>query len=176
MWQVSTVTRLRRNRSRLVAAAIVPAMVFALAACGGSSESPQPAVISDKGTPFGDLLVPKLTSSVEDGAVGVSVDSPVAVSAEFGVLGAVSMVNEDGEAVDGQLSKDGLKWETAEPLGYNKRYTLTAQSLGLGGATSRQMTFETHSPENLTMPYVLPNEGEVVGVVVRHVAAAFRLG
>lgn len=94
----------------------------------------------------------------------MSVDSPVEVSAEFGVLGAVSMVNEDGEAVDGQLSKDGLTWETAEPLGYNKRYTLTAQSLGLGGATSRQMTFETHSPENLTMPYVLPNEGEVVGV------------
>ncbi|MGB2921025.1 MAG: Ig-like domain-containing protein [Mycobacterium sp.] len=164
MWQVSTVTRLRRNRTRLVAAAIVPAIAFALTACGGSSQPPQPEVITDKGTPFGDLLVPKLTSSVEDGAVGVSVDSPVAVSAEFGVLGAVSMVNEDGEAVDGQLSKDGLKWETAEPLGYNNRYTLTAQSLGLGGATSRQMTFETHSPENLTMPYVLPNEGEVVGV------------
>ncbi|WP_163892890.1 L,D-transpeptidase [Mycolicibacterium hippocampi] len=164
MWQVSTVARLRRNRTRLVAAAIVPAIAFALTACGGSSEPAQPEVITDKGTPFGDLLVPKLTSSVEDGAVGVSVDSPVEVSAEFGVLGAVSMVNEDGEAVDGQLSKDGLTWETAEPLGYNKRYTLTAQSLGLGGATSRQMTFETHSPENLTMPYVLPNEGEVVGV------------
>lgn len=164
MWQVSTVARLRRNRTRLVAAAIVPAIALALTACGGSSEPSQPEVITDKGTPFGDLLVPKLTSSVEDGAVGVSVDSPVEVSAEFGVLGAVSMVNEDGEAVDGQLSKDGLTWETAEPLGYNKRYTLTAQSLGLGGATSRQMTFETHSPENLTMPYVLPNEGEVVGV------------
>ena len=26
------------------------------------------------------------------------------------------------------------------------------------------MTFETHSPENLTMPYVLPNDGEVVGI------------
>ena len=26
------------------------------------------------------------------------------------------------------------------------------------------MTFKTHSPENLTMPYVLPNDGEVVGV------------
>ena len=26
------------------------------------------------------------------------------------------------------------------------------------------MTFETHSPENLTMPYVLPGDGEVVGI------------
>ena len=53
---------------------------------------------------------------------------------------------------------------TTEPLGYNKRYTLNAQSLGLGGATSQQMTFQTHSPENLTMPYLLPNDGEVVGI------------
>jgi lipoprotein-anchoring transpeptidase ErfK/SrfK len=164
MWQVNAVGRVRRNRGRLVAAALVPAIALALAACGGSSEQAQPQVITDKGTPFGDLLVPKVTSSVKDGAVGVSVDSPVTVSAEFGVLGAVTMVNADGEPVSGRLSKDGLTWETAEPLGYNKRYTLTAQSLGLGGATSRQMTFETHSPENLTMAYVLPNEGEVVGV------------
>lgn len=148
----------------LAAVALVPALALGLTACGGGNEAATPQVISEKGTPFGDLLVPKLTSSVKDGAVGVSVDSPVTVSAEFGVLGAVSMVNEDGKAVQGRLSKDGLTWETSEPLGYNKRYTLTAESLGLGGVASRQMTFETHSPENLTMPYVLPAEGEVVGV------------
>lgn len=164
MSQVNSVSRVRRGRAWLVAAALVPSIVFALSACSGSPEQTQPQMIADKGTPFGDLLVPKLTSSVQDGAVGVSVDSPVTVSAELGVLGAVTMVNEAGETVAGQLSKDGLTWETAEPLGYNKRYTLTAQSLGLGGATSRQMTFETHSPENLTMPYVSPTEGEVVGV------------
>jgi lipoprotein-anchoring transpeptidase ErfK/SrfK len=74
------------------------------------------------------------------------------------------MVNEDGSPVEGKLSRDGLQWSTAEPLGYNKRYTLTAEALGLGGATSREMTFETHSPENLTMAYVVPSEGEVVGI------------
>ena len=164
MWQVSTANRVRRNRVWLTVAALVPAIALLLTACGGPAEAPAPQVISDKGTPYGDLLVPKLTSSVQDGAVGVSVDSPVTVSAEFGVLGAVSMVNASGEQVEGKLSEDGLTWQTTEPLGYNKSYTLNAQSLGLGGATSRQMTFETHSPENLTMPYVLPNEGEVVGV------------
>ena len=164
MCQVSTANRVRRNRVWLTVAALVPAIALLLTACGGPAEAPAPQVISDKGTPYGDLLVPKLTSSVQDGAVGVSVDSPVTVSAEFGVLGAVSMVNASGEQVEGKLSEDGLTWQTTEPLGYNKSYTLNAQSLGLGGATSRQMTFETHSPENLTMPYVLPNEGEVVGV------------
>jgi lipoprotein-anchoring transpeptidase ErfK/SrfK len=174
MWQVQKVARPRqmsptkrlrsRMRNRTVAAALIPAVVLTLSACGGRQAAPQPQVITDKGTPYGDLLVPKLTASVEDGAVGVSVESPVMVSAEDGVLGAVTMVNDEGALVAGQLSPDGLTWSTTEPLGYNKRYTLNAQSLGLGGATSQQMSFETHSPENLTMPYLLPNEGEVVGV------------
>jgi lipoprotein-anchoring transpeptidase ErfK/SrfK len=164
MWQVRGVARPRRKRPWVVAAALVPAIVLGLSACSSNSAPPPPQVITDKGTPFGDLLVPKLIASVTDGAVGVSVDSPVTVSAEDGVLGAVTMMNEEGEPVAGQLSRDGLTWATTEPLGYNKQYTLTAESLGLGGATSRQMTFETHSPENLTMPYVLPNDGEVVGV------------
>ncbi|HYZ69202.1 MAG TPA: Ig-like domain-containing protein [Mycobacterium sp.] len=164
MWQVKKVAR-PRTRARLVAAALVPAIVLGLGACSSSTPEPsKPQVITDKGTPYGDLLVPKLAASVKDGAVGVSVESPVTVSAEDGVLGAVTMVNEDGALVAGEFSPDGLTWATTEPLGYNKRYTLNAESLGLGGATSQQMTFETHSPENLTMAYVLPNDGEVVGV------------
>ncbi len=164
MWQVRSVTRPRRSRAALLAIALVSAVVFGVTACSGNSSPPQVAVIADKGTPFGDLLVPKLTSSVTDGAVGVPVDAPVTVSAEDGVLGGVTMVNEEGTPVDGKLSPDGLTWSTTEPLGYNKRYTLNARSLGLGGVTSRQMIFQTHSPENLTMPYVLPNDGEVVGI------------
>ncbi len=163
MWQVQSVAR-SRHRAWLVALALVPAAVFGLSACNSNSGPPPVQVIADKGTPFGDLLVPKLTASVTDGAVGVAVDSPVTVSAEDGVLGAVSMVNEEDTPVDGQLSPDGLTWSTTEPLGYNKRYTVNARALGLGGVTSRQMTFETHSPENLTMPYLLPNDGEVVGI------------
>ena len=165
MWQVKDMARPRRFRACLMAIAVVPAVVLGLSACGGNSAPPQPQVINDKGTPFGDLLVPKLTASVKDGAVGVAVDQPVTVGAEDGVLGAVSMVNDDeGVPVAGELSPDGLTWHTTEPLGYNTRYTLQAQSLGLGGAASQQMTFQTHSPENLTMPYLLPGDGEVVGI------------
>src|SRR4051794_14367141 len=162
MWQVRRTARPRRMRAWL-AVSLLPALVLGLGACSSPAAPPKPQVVTDKGTPYGDLLVPKLTASVKDGAVGVSVDSPVTVSAEDGVLGAITMVNEDGEPVAGQLSPDGLTWTTIDPLGYNKRYTLTAQSLGLGGATSQQMTFQTHSPETLTMAYVFPNGGEVVG-------------
>jgi lipoprotein-anchoring transpeptidase ErfK/SrfK len=165
MWQVQSVTRPRPMRSWLAAVLLIPAVVFGVSACSGTpAQPPQPQTITDKGTPFGDLLVPKLTASVTNGAVGVTVDSPVTVSAEDGVLGAVTMTNADGETVAGRLSPDGLKWTTTEPLGYNKKYTLSAQSLGLGGVTSSSMTFRTHSPENLTMPYVMPNDGDVVGV------------
>jgi lipoprotein-anchoring transpeptidase ErfK/SrfK len=165
MWQVNDMTRPRRFRACLMAIALVPALIFGLSACSGNSAPPQPQVIDDKGTPFGDLLVPKLTASVKDGAVGVTVDQPVTVGAEDGVLGSVSMVNDDeGVPVAGELSPDGLTWHTTEPLGYNTRYTLQAQSLGLGGAASQKMTFQTHSPENLTMPYLLPNDGESVGI------------
>ncbi|TPG33228.1 L,D-transpeptidase [Mycolicibacterium hodleri] len=164
MSQPQTLARPRRARNWLAAVLLVPAVVFGVSACGTSSAPPQPETITDKGTPFGDLLVPKLTASVADKAVGVTVDAPITVSAEDGVLGSVTMTNADGATVEGQLSPDGLRWTTTEPLGYNKKYVLSAQSLGLGGVTKRSMTFQTHSPENLTMPYLLPNDGEVVGV------------
>src|SRR5215218_4680135 len=140
MWQVSSVARPRRNRRWLMAIVLVPAIVLGMSACSSKSAPQPPQVITDKGTPFGDLLLPKLAASVKDGDVGVSVDSPVTVAAEDGVLGAVSMVTEDGTPVEGKLSKDGLQWATAEPLGYNKSYTLTAEALGLGGDSSREMT------------------------------------
>jgi lipoprotein-anchoring transpeptidase ErfK/SrfK len=151
------------NRRRFEPIALATIAALALNACG-SPTPPAPQVITDKGDPFSDLLVPRLQSSVTDGAVGVPVDSPVTVSAGDGVLGAVAMVSEEGDSVAGRLSPDGLTWATAEPLGYNEQYILTAEALGLGGVARNRVTFETQSPENLTMPYVLPNDGEVVGV------------
>ncbi len=38
-----------------------------------------------------------------DGAVGVTVDAPVTVSAENGVLGGVTMTNEEGVSVAGKI-------------------------------------------------------------------------
>ena len=157
-------TRQRVCRQWL-AALMVPLAVFGAGACSsGGSGTPPPKAIMDKASPFGDLLVPKLSASVTDGAVGVAVDSPVTVSAEDGVLASVEMVNENGGSVDGQLSPDGVRWSSAERLGYNRLYTLTARARGLGGMATRQLTFQTHSPQNLTMPYAMPHDGEVVGV------------
>ncbi|MDT5152014.1 MAG: hypothetical protein QOI01_3747 [Mycobacterium sp.] len=120
MWQLRAVTRPRRTRNLLLAVLVTPALVLGVGACDGTPAAPpHPQTITGKGTPYGDLLVPKLTASVTDGAVGVTVDAPVTVSAEDGVLGAITMTNGDGATVAGRLSPDGLRWTTTEPLGYN---------------------------------------------------------
>lgn len=147
-----------------VAALMVPLAVFGTGACSGGGGTPPPKAIMDKATPFGDLLVPKLSASVTDGAVGIPVDSPVTVTADDGVLASVEVVNENGRSLDGQLSPDGVRWSTTEPLGYNRSYTLAAKARGLGGVATRQIAFQTQSPQNLTMPYAMPHDGEVVGV------------
>jgi lipoprotein-anchoring transpeptidase ErfK/SrfK len=156
-------TRQRLGR-QLVAALMVLLAIFGAAACSGGGGTPAPKAIMDKATPFSDLLVPKISASVTDGAVGVAVDSPVTVTADDGVLASVEMVNENGRSLSGQLSPDGVRWSTTEPLGYNRSYTLTAKARGLGGVATRQIAFQTHSPQNLTMPYAMPHDGEVVGV------------
>jgi lipoprotein-anchoring transpeptidase ErfK/SrfK len=149
---------------RWLAALMVPLAVFGAGACSNGGSNPPPKAIMDKATPYGDLLVPKISASVTDGAVGVAVDRPVTVSAEDGVLASVEMVNENGRSLGGQLSPDGVRWSTTEPLGYNRSYTLTAKSRGLGGVASREFAFQTQSPQNLAMPYAMPHDGEVVGV------------
>jgi lipoprotein-anchoring transpeptidase ErfK/SrfK len=163
MTQVGSAHR-RWLRARLAVLALIPALLLGVTACGGDPAPPPVNVIADKGTPYGDLLIPQVTASVKDGAVDVAVDKPVTVTATGGVLGSVTLLNQPGEQVAGQLSPDGVTWTTTEPLGYNKSYTISARSLGLGGVTTEKLTFKTHSPENLTMPYLLPGDGEVVGV------------
>ncbi|KDE97027.1 hypothetical protein Y900_027390 [Mycolicibacterium aromaticivorans JS19b1 = JCM 16368] len=159
----------RRRRgiwwAALLALAVGASAIVGVSARGSSTSAPpQSGAIVDKGTPYSDLLTPSLRMSVTEGAVGVSVDAPVTVSATSGVLGPVALINERGRVVSGEVSPDGVAWRSAEPLGYNRTYTLSAEALGLSGVARRTATFQTHSPQNLTMPYLLPNDGDVVGV------------
>src|ERR1700722_20500782 len=103
---------LRTSRSWLAIALSLFAVVSA--ACSGSHAAAPAKVIFDKGTPFADLLVPKLTSSVTDGAVGVTVDAPVTVTVADGVLASVTMVNDNGRAITGQLSPARPGWARSE--------------------------------------------------------------
>src|ERR1700761_9426821 len=94
-----------------LAVLMVVIAVFGVACSSNGGPAPVKP-IGDKGTPFADLLVPKLTASVTDGAAGVTVDAPVTVTVADGVLASVTMVNESGKSINSQLSPDGLHWQT----------------------------------------------------------------
>lgn len=151
-----------RLRSRAAALLVVICATAALSGCGLRHSEPQ--VLVGKGTPYADLLVPKMSANVKDGAVGVPVDEPVTVNVNGGVLGSVTMADDAGDAVEGDISPDGLTWTTTDRLDYNKHYTVSAHSYGLGGVATETLSFKSHSPANLTMPYLSPGNGAVVGV------------
>ena len=122
---------LRASRSWLAIALSLFAVVGV--ACSSNHAAAPAKVIFDKGTPFADLLVPKLTSSVTDGAVGVTVDAPVTVSVADGVLAAVSMVNDNGRAISGQLSPN----DCAGPPPNSSAVELPKQTKALWGLRRR---------------------------------------
>ncbi|OZC70297.1 hypothetical protein CH276_02270 [Rhodococcus sp. 06-470-2] len=147
----------------VIAAVGVVASVAVLSGCSSASDISEPSVPIDS-NPMTELMKPKLTSSVLDGAVGFSPADPVTVSVADGKLSSVTMLNPEGEPVSGAISPDGLSWTNTEPLGYDREYRVQADAYGLGGASSTVSSFTTSQPGNFTKPYVLPNPGDVVGI------------
>ncbi len=143
--------------------ALLAVLTLALSACSSTQDNSATAVAIDR-NPITELIKPKLMSPVKDGDVGVSPGMPMKFAVEDGQFTTVTLVNPQNQPVAGKLAADGRSWETTEVLGYGKTYTLTAQAIGLGGANSTSLRFTTSSPQNQTHPYLIPGEGEVVGI------------
>lgn len=104
------------------------------------------------------------TSSVEvtftpsDGATNISPTDPVTVTATGGTIQSVVMTNPDGKQVKGALAEDTLSWKTAEPLGYDKTYTINVEAVDTAGKTTTKTSrFTTVKPGNMTLPYLRPD-------------------
>ncbi len=103
---------------------------------------------------------PKPVANVKDGAEDWSVTEPVTVSIDDAKLDSVTMTNDEGTEVEGELSEDGTTWTSTENLGYARTYTLEATA----GTEELSSSFQTVTPNNQTYGYLSPAEGSTVGV------------
>ena len=77
-----------------------------------------------------------------------------------GTIDTVSVVNDQGKPVAGELAGDHASWQSSEPLGYAKTYTATATAKDSAGrAVTQTSQFRTVKPANLTLPYLRANAG-----------------
>ncbi|WP_428981455.1 L,D-transpeptidase [Nocardia brasiliensis] len=143
--------------------AVLAVAALALSGCSSSSTTDSSTAMIDR-NPVLELIKPKLLSPIKDGDVGVSPGVPLAFNVEDGRFTNVTLVNAQDKPVAGKLAADGRSWETTEVLGYGKTYRLKADAIGLGGANSATLSFTTSSPDSQTKPYLLPGEGDVVGI------------
>ncbi|ASR39621.1 hypothetical protein BAY61_24490 [Prauserella marina] len=103
--------------------------------------------------------------SVEEGAKDVEPGLPVTVSATDGKVTEASLIGKHGTVVEGQLAEDGSGWESAEPLGYGKTYTLAATAEGANGKPeTKTSTFTTATPAQQISVWTNVDDGQQVGV------------
>ncbi|WP_311143426.1 L,D-transpeptidase [Corynebacterium durum] len=103
----------------------------------------------------------KPEASVKDGQKDVNPAKPITVKIGDGELSTVTMTNEDGKVVEASLDKDKKKWETTEPLGYSRTYTLTIEAKG---EKKQEMSFSTIDATNTTAAALSPLPESTVGV------------
>jgi lipoprotein-anchoring transpeptidase ErfK/SrfK len=109
---------------------------------------------------------PKITLNLKDGASDVAPNKPVEVRISDGKLESVKVTNPAGKEVKGALAGEGTIWKSAEPLGYDRKYTVTAKGSGNGGKSDLKASFTTLHPDQTVYPSFFPPPGKpaVVGV------------
>lgn len=144
---------IRGRRIRAVVAAFgVAALTLTGCTVGDSGDAEETEKV--------EAAKPKPVANVEDGDDDWSVTEPVTVSIDDAKLDSVTMTNDEGTEVEGELSEDGTTWTSTENLGYARTYTLEATA----GTEELSSSFQTVTPNNQTYGYLSPAEGSTVGV------------
>ncbi|HQV19377.1 MAG TPA: Ig-like domain-containing protein [Gordonia sp. (in: high G+C Gram-positive bacteria)] len=154
------------RRSGVVLVTMITALVMVSAGC---SDDPKYTDKVTSSSLFDDMLKPGIevtegakAKTVADQSIGISPVSPISVKATEGSVTKVRIDKADGSPVKGKVV-NGV-WTISEPLGYSKTYTLKADAVGVGGTSSKSVSFTTSAPDLLTQAYLTPSRGEEVGV------------
>lgn len=158
---------LRRRWVQVVGVVAVVGLAGALTSC--TKEATYSDQVSSSAR-FDDMLKPSLAVTewadrpLKDDAIGIQPGAPITVKSSGGSLTSVTINKSDGSALKGDLSQDGTTWTSVEPFGFNKRYTINAKAAGVGGESVSNVSFTTRAPQNLTQAYLMPQNGETVGI------------
>ncbi|CAB0823719.1 transpeptidase [Corynebacterium diphtheriae] len=102
--------------------ALVAGLAFGVTGCTIDSASPE----KEQAASTTVEKKPAPVVSVSDGASKVNPADPVVVKSLGEGLSDVTMTNENGKVVEGEMAADARSWRTAEPLGYSRSYTVVA--------------------------------------------------
>lgn len=163
------ISTLNSRGTRRAAAFIILAIAGTLIAGCSSTSTPEYSDDVTSTKSFDDLLRPDVTvtgsgnAPLIDKTVGVMPGMPITVKAANGRLTSVELTG-DGDSIPGKISKDGSTWVSNGTLGFGETYTIAADASGMEGVSGKKVSFTTSEPSQLTDAYLLPNDGETVGI------------
>lgn len=109
----------------------------------------------------------KVSFEPGDGSSDVNPKTPIQVSVRNGTLGEVTLTNEEGDEVSGELAPDQTRWIAGEPLGYGKTYTWEGEATGEDGkSVSLGGSFTTVEPASTPRATINPTDDAEVGVAM----------
>jgi lipoprotein-anchoring transpeptidase ErfK/SrfK len=147
------------KRARLLAAVLTVA-ALALSGCAGSAAA-TPVLPTQPAAP---PAAPRVTVSPADGATDVAPAAPIRITSTGGTLTGVTLTADDGDALPGRLSTDGLTWTATAPPAFDTTYTFTGTAKGAGGSAPVTGGFTTADPKRLVHASTNIGDDATVGV------------
>ncbi|MEV6604992.1 Ig-like domain-containing protein [Kutzneria sp. NPDC051319] len=142
-------------------AGLVVVAALVLAGCSGG------AGLTAIGTTSAKPPAPpaKLTATPFDGTKGVTVNTPVILTAVGGTVRDIKLVDAGGKAVEGVAAPDRASWTNSAPLDFGQTYTYSGEAVNADGkATPLHGSFTTVAPGTLIRGSLNLDDGATVGV------------
>ncbi|WP_203903197.1 L,D-transpeptidase [Virgisporangium aliadipatigenens] len=128
--------------------ALVVTLPLGVTACSDDPRKPaaQPASQAASASPSPTASVPPFTFEVGPaaGTKGLPITTEVDTRVTGGTVASVTLTDDKGKAVEGELRADGSSWIPAKPLEFERTYSATVTAKGVRGESeSKNTTFTT---------------------------------
>ncbi|MFM9679389.1 L,D-transpeptidase [Streptomyces brasiliscabiei] len=164
-----------RTRRRKGALAMLPVlMLLAVTACGGGGDSDSGSggdkgkgsdkTASDKAAATGPSEA-VVSIAPKNGADAVATSGALEVTAAKGKLSEVTVENDKGEKIAGEIAEDGASWKPSIHLNSATEYKVHAVAKDSEGREAAEdSSFTTLTPKNTFVGIFTPEDGSKVGV------------